>query len=159
LLVVDNLAPWLDAEEERAWRGFHALRTQLLGRLNRSLLEESGLSGADFEVLVAVSEAPGKRLRAVELGRALGWEKSRLSHQVTRMESRDLVRREGCKDGSRGAEVVLTALGRRMIKDAAPTQLAEIRANFIDLLTPAQLRTLAEIADVVVTHLEAQPDD
>jgi DNA-binding MarR family transcriptional regulator len=75
------------------------------------------------------------------------------------MESRDLVRREDCKDGSRGAEVVLTALGRRVIKDAAPTQLAEIRANFIDLLTPAQLRTLAEIADVVVTHLEAQPDD
>jgi DNA-binding MarR family transcriptional regulator len=159
LFVVDSLPPWLDAEEDRAWRGFHALRTQLLGHLNRSLLEESGLSGADFEVLVAVSEAPGKRLRAVELGRALGWEKSRLSHHVTRMESRDLVRREECKDGSRGADVVLTAFGGRTIAAAAPPQLAEIRANFIDLLTPAQLRTLAEIADVVVKHLGAQPGE
>src|SRR5450755_2022722 len=77
-------------------------RTQLLARLNRSLLEESGLSGADFEVLVTLSDAPGKRMRAVELGRALGWEKSRLSHQVTRMEARGLVWREECMNGSRG---------------------------------------------------------
>jgi DNA-binding MarR family transcriptional regulator len=153
--VVQILAPWLDAAEERAWRGFHAMRTQLLARLSRSLLEESGLSGADFEVLVAVSEAPGKRMRAVELGRALGWEKSRLSHQVTRMEARGLVCREECKNGSRGAEVVLTALGRRTIDAAAPMQLAQTRANFIDLLSPAQLRTLAEIADIVLEHLEA----
>jgi DNA-binding MarR family transcriptional regulator len=131
------------------------MRTQLLARLSRSLLEESGLSGADFEVLVAVSEAPGKRMRAVELGRALGWEKSRLSHQVTRMEARGLVCREECKNGSRGAEVVLTALGRRTIDAAAPMQLAQTRANFIDLLSPAQLRTLAEIADIVLEHLEA----
>ena len=117
------------------------------------------MSGADFEVLVAVSEAPGKRLRAVELGQTLGWEKSRVSHQVTRMESRDLVRRGECKDGSRGADVVLTAFGRKSIKAAAPIQLGEIRANFIDLLTPAQLRTLAEIADVVVTHLETQASE
>jgi DNA-binding MarR family transcriptional regulator len=153
--VVQIPAPWLDAAEERAWRGFHAMRTQLLARLSRSLLEESGLSGADFEVLVAVSEAPGKRMRAVELGRALGWEKSRLSHQVTRMEARGLVCREECKNGSRGAEVVLTALGRRTIDAAAPMQLAQTRANFIDLLSPAQLRTLAEIADIVLEHLEA----
>ena len=118
-------------------------------------LRESGLSGADFEVLVTLSDAPGKRMRAVELGRALGWEKSRVSHQVTRMEARGLVCREDCKNGSRGAEVVLTALGRRTVKSAAPMQLAEIRANFIDLLSPAQLQTLAEIADIVLEHLEA----
>ena len=100
--MVQNLAPWLDADEERAWRGFHAPRTQLLARLNRSLLEESGLSGADFEVLVTLSDAPGKRMRAVELGRALGWEKSRLSHQVTRTEARGLVCREESMNGSRG---------------------------------------------------------
>lgn len=157
--MVQNLVPWLDVDEERAWRGFHALRTQLLARLNRSLLVESGLSGADFEVLVVVSEAPGKRMRAVELGSALGWEKSRLSHQVTRMEARGLVCREECKFGSRGAEVVLTALGRRTVKVAAPVQLAEVRANFIDLLSPAQLRTLAEIAEIVLEHLEADSSE
>jgi len=151
--------PWLDQREQRAWRGFHDLRTQLLSRLARQLQQDSGLSEADFEVLVTVSEAPAQRIRAVELGRRLGWEKSRLSKQVTRMEARGLVQREDCRPPSRGADVVLTAEGKKVIRAAAPLQVVEIRRLFIDLLTPEQLDTLAVISQVVVDNLDRESRD
>ena len=146
--------PWLSEREQRAWRGFHDLRTQLLSQLGRQLQRDSGISEADFEVLVTVSEAPGQRLRAVDLGRRLAWEKSRLSKQVTRMEGRGLVSREECRPFGRGADVVLTAEGRRVIDAAAPLQAVEIRRLFIDLLTPEQLDSLAEISRVVLANLD-----
>lgn len=146
--------PWLNEREARAWRGFHDMRTQLLSRLGRQLQTDSGLSEADFEVLVFVSEAPDQRLRAVELGRRLGWEKSRLSKQVSRMEIRGLVRREECRSGQRGAEVVLTPAGRRAIKVAAPLHAIEIRRLFVEALTPEQLDSLTEIAQAVLDNLE-----
>ena len=148
--------PWLSEREQRAWRGFHDLRTQLLSQLGRQLQRDSGISEADFEVLVTVSEAPGQRLRAVDLGRRLGWEKSRLSKQVTRMEGRGLVIREECRPVGRGADVVLTAEGRRVIDAAAPLQAVEIRRLFIDLLTPEQLDSLAEISRVVLANLDRE---
>jgi DNA-binding MarR family transcriptional regulator len=101
--------PWLDAREARAWRGFVQMQTELRARTNRQLQREAGLSEADYAVLVGLSEAPDGRLRAFELGRQVGWEKSRLSHHLSRMEQRGLVRRERCLSDSRGAEVVLTA--------------------------------------------------
>ena len=148
--------PWLSEREQHAWRGFHDLRTQLLSQLGRQLQRDSGISEADFEVLVTVSEAPGQRLRAVDLGRRLGWEKSRLSKQVTRMEGRGLVSREECRPVGRGADVVLTAEGRRVIDAAAPLQAVEIRRLFIDLLTPEQLDSLAEISRVVLANLDRE---
>lgn len=144
----------LDERESRAWRGFHDMRTQLLSRLARQLQTDSGLSEADFEVLVFVSEAPDHRIRTVELGRRLGWEKSRLSKQVSRMASRGLVLREQCRSGERGAEVVLTAEGRRAIKAAAPRHAVEIRRLFADVLTPDQLDALTEISATILENLE-----
>jgi DNA-binding MarR family transcriptional regulator len=122
-------------------------------------MAESGLSGADFEVLVALSEAPGHRVRAIDLCRALGWEKSRLSHQVTRMQGRGLVRREDCMSSDRGTDVVITEVGLQAISTAAPLQLVQVRRTFIDLLTPAQLDTLAEIAETVLDNLDRLGED
>ena len=137
------------------------MRTQLLSRLARQLQSDSGLSEADFEVLVYVSEAPDQRIRAVDLGKRLGWEKSRLSKQVSRMETRGLVRRKDCRSGQRGTDIVLTAQGKRAITAAAPLQAVEIRRLFADALTPEQLDALAEISQAVVDNLErvAQDDD
>ena len=148
---------WLDERQMRAWRGFHDMRTQLLSRLARQLQVDSGLSEADFEVLVHVSEAPKARVRAVDLGRRLGWEKSRLSKQVSRMEGRGLVRRQECESDRRGADIVLTAKGRRAITEAAPRHAVEIRRLFVDALTPAQLDALAEISQAVLDHLGNVP--
>ena len=130
------------------------MRTQLLSRLARQLQSESGLSEADFEVLVHVSEAPAQRIRAVDLGARLGWEKSRLSKQVTRMEARGLVRREDCRSGQRGTDVLLTAAGRRSIQAAAPLHALEIRRLFADVLTPEQLDALTDISQAILDNLD-----
>jgi DNA-binding MarR family transcriptional regulator len=125
------------------------LRNRVAGRLQR----ETGLSEADYEVLVNLSEAPGSRLRPTELGGATRWEKSRISHHVTRMEARGLVRRIPCPTDNRGALVVMTPAGRRAIERAAPRHVEHVREAFIDVLTPGQLDALVEISDAVLARL------
>jgi DNA-binding MarR family transcriptional regulator len=147
---------WLSEEEEKAWRGFVALRIGLVGHLARQLAQDSGITEAEFEVLVVVSEAPGQRIRSRDLGKALNWERSRLSHQITRMEERGMVAREQCENDARGFDVLLTKVGLKVIQAAAPKHLEAVRHCFIDLLTPAQMKALANIADVVGEHLEEE---
>src|SRR5438105_5867370 len=93
---------WLDEREASAWRQFVFMMNHLRSYLEAELQRETGMSGADFEVLVNLSEAPDGRLRPSELGRAIRWEKSRLSHHLTRMEQRGLVKRSPCRTDSRG---------------------------------------------------------
>ncbi|NQW60713.1 MarR family transcriptional regulator [bacterium] len=147
---------WLSKEEEKAWRGLMALRIDLLGHLARQLAQDSGITEAEFEVLVVVSEAPGQRIRSRDLGKALNWERSRLSHQITRMEERGMVAREQCENDARGFDVLLTKVGLKAIQAAAPKHLEAVRHCFIDLLTPAQMKALANIADVVGEHLATE---
>ena len=150
---------WLDELEARAWRGYTRMRVELEAALSRELSRHSGLSHADYAVLVELSEAEEGRLRAFQLGRALRWEKSRLSHHLKRMEARGLVRREECAEDSRGSEVVLTAEGRAVIEQAAPAHAEDVRRLMIDHLTPEQLEVLADIAEVVLAGLEAADDE
>jgi len=147
---------WLSGDEEKAWRGFVALRIGLVGYLARQLAQECGITEAEFEVLVVVSEAPGQRIRSRELGKALNWERSRLSHQIARMEERGMVAREQCENDARGFDVLLTKVGLKAIQAAAPKHLEAVRHCFIDLLTPAQMKALANIADVVGEHLATE---
>lgn len=148
--------PWLDERESRAWRGFNRLRADLIGDLSRRLGEECGLSWADYEVLVRVSEAPGRRIRARDLGRSLGWERARLSRQIARMQVRGTVERVRCEGDARGLDVVLTDAGLAAIKAAAPRHLAAVRHCFADLLTPQQLDALGDIAETVTNHLATE---
>ena len=148
---------WLDAREARAWRGYTQMQAQLSAHVHRALLRDTGLSLSDYGVLVHLSEAPEGRLRAFQLGAALQWEKSRLSHHLTRMQARGLVTRQVCSSDGRGAFVVLTPEGRAAIEAAAPAHVADVRAHFVDVLTPAQLDVLAEIAEAVLAKL--RPDD
>lgn len=145
---------WLTSREQRAWRGFVLMQQRLVRRIGRELQQETGLSAADYEVLVQLSEAPGGRLRAFELGGVTQWEKSRLSHHITRMADRGLVKRESCPTDSRGAFVVMTAAGRKAIEAAAPRHVEHVRRWFIDSLTPEQLDALAEISDAVSANLD-----
>ena len=149
---------WLDDREQRAWRGFVAMESKVSAHLRRSLQQDSGLSDADYAVLVNLSESPAGRLRIFELAGVLEWEKSRLSHQLRRMEQRGLLEREGCDTDRRGSFVVLTDAGRSAIRAAAPQHVAEVRRLFVDRLTPAQLDALSEIAEAVLANLdEAAP--
>ncbi|MCP2333480.1 MULTISPECIES: MarR family winged helix-turn-helix transcriptional regulator [Actinoalloteichus] len=150
---------WLDEREQRAWRGFYTMQRHLRRRLNQRLQRHSGLSEADYAVLVALSEAPGGRLRAFQLATVTQWEKSRLHHQLGRMVDRGLVVREPCPEHPRGSVVALSEAGRDAIVSAAPLHVADVRRHFVDLLTPAQLDAVAEISETVLAVLDGAPDE
>lgn len=151
---------WLDDDEARAWRGLQLMELRLNGALARQLATDAGLSHPDYVVLVALTDQSDGRLRLFELGRILGWEKSRLSHQITRMADRGLVTKEKCDADRRGAYVVLSPKGRREIEAAAPGHVALVRQLFVDVLTPAQLAAIAEVAETVLARLDATcPED
>src|ERR1700721_1254583 len=152
---------WLNAHEGRAWRAFMAAHHQLVVRLNRGL-QESGLAGADYEVLAALSANDGDRMPARDLCNALGWEKSRLSHQVRRMQNDGLISREPNPSDARSTMVCLLPAGRAAIEKAAPRHVQDVRRNFIDLFTPAELDMLAALNERVLRILakdDASPAD
>ena len=148
---------WLNPREDRAWRAFMDAHHQLVVHLNRGL-QESGLSGPDYDVLVVLSALDGDRMRARELCSTLGWEKSRLSHQLRRMQQDGLISRELNPDDARSTMVRLLPAGRAAIEMAAPGHAADVRRNFIDLLTPAELDKLATLNERVLHHLATDDD-
>ena len=150
---------WLDEHEQRAWRTLQFMQLRLAGRLAADVAATSDLSYADYLVLVALSEQPGGRARLFELAEALGWEKSRLSHQVARMAGRGLVKKERCDGDRRGAFVVFSAPGRRAIEAAAPHHVAMVRRLFIDPLTPGELDAITSAAEKVLAVLDAEAAD
>jgi DNA-binding MarR family transcriptional regulator len=144
---------WLDEREERAWRSMLLMQMHLTARLNHELVADAGLSYQDYAVLVALTDRADERMRLYELGTELGWEKSRLSHHISRMAERGLVSREKCESDRRGAFVVLTDAGRSSIEAAAPGHLDVVRRLFVDRLTPTQLDALADISTTVLAAL------
>ncbi|WP_108924704.1 MarR family winged helix-turn-helix transcriptional regulator [Mycobacterium montefiorense] len=144
--------PWLSAEEQQAWRAFTEMRHILERHLERHLQREFGLSDPDFEILVNLSESPKGRLRAFELGGATQWEKSRMSHHLSRMEKRGLIRRKA--SGARYPDIVLTKAGRDAIEASAPANAVRVRRFFIDILGPDRLAMLREAADDVLAAIE-----
>ena len=150
---------WLDAKEHEAWRRLLLMHLQLTATLSRELAEASGLSYQDYLVLAALTDRPGGRMRAFELGRELGWEKSRLSHHIARMVERGLVRRERCEADQRGAFVVVTKRGRKAIEAAAPGHVEGVRRHFIDLLSPTELEALSTVAGRVLEKLGQMPGE
>src|SRR5215213_6469624 len=115
---------WLNEREARAWRALQFMQMRLEGELARQLATESGLSYSDYVVLVALTDAADGSRRVFELARDLGWEKSRLSHHLTRMATRGLVKKKPCTADRRGANVVVTKRGRKQIEAAAPGHVA-----------------------------------
>lgn len=145
---------WLSDDEQRAWQGYRVMNRQLDARLARELSRDSGLSMQDYDVLSALSDEPGHRWCAKDLGIHLLWSPSRLSHHVDRMQRRGLVRRDSCQDG-RGTDVVLTAKGLAAIEAAAPNHVAAVRQTFIDRLAPEDLATLARLSGTVIDGIHA----
>src|SRR6476660_4452231 len=108
----------LSDTQRAAWANYQRMRVRLTERINRELAQNAGLSEADFEILSALIDSPHESVRALALRCGLEWEKSRLSHQLRRMEERGLVRREQCAEDNRGAVVRVTDAGRRLATDA-----------------------------------------
>lgn len=148
---------WLNSREDRAWRAFKHASYQLDVRLSRHLLQDSGLTQADYEVLAVLSEHYTDRMPAQELCTTLAWEKSRLSHQVRGMQKRGLITREPNPDDARSVIIRLLPAGRRTIEEAAPAHVDHVRQDFIDLFTPAELDTIAALSERVLNHLAHEP--
>ncbi len=143
---------WLNKAELQTWRNFSLMELQLFALLGREL-DAEGISYPDYLVLAHLSDCPENRIRMVELGCNLGWEKSRVSHHIARMERRGLVGRAKCPTDQRGWFVTMTDEGREAITRAAPGHVTTVRKHFIDLLSKEQLATLDEVAQTVLASL------
>jgi DNA-binding MarR family transcriptional regulator len=145
---------WLTADEQRAWRAYLRAGSLLTARLNRLLQADCGLSLPEYEVLVQFSEAPQGKLRPFQLGLALDWEQSRLSHMLSRMSRRGFVVRQDCAGDRRGADVVLTAAGRAAIESAAPGHVAAVRRLVFDQMDSEQTATFGQVFEAILAGLE-----
>jgi len=154
--VATRAPRWLDPLEARAWRGQLRMSWLLDAAIARDLARDSGLSHPDYYVLVQLSETPGHRMRMSDLAAGIQWSKSRVSHQVRRMEDRGLVRREECSSDGRGTFACLTRQGLRTIQEAAPMHVESIRRNLLDHLSSDDLARLGDIAERVAAVLSAE---
>jgi DNA-binding MarR family transcriptional regulator len=142
-----------EALKNEAWYAFMQMKDLLGSRLEQQLQASSNLSNADFTVLVVLSESPGRRCRVFEMGQKIGWEKSRLHHQLTRMCQRGLVRREPDPESTRGIYAVLTEQGMKAIVDAAPAHNREVQRLFFDHITEQQVKTLKVVSQRILAEL------
>jgi DNA-binding MarR family transcriptional regulator len=146
----------LNERETRAWIGFQHMRIEVNEVLARRLARDFGLTEADFVILLRLSRIPEHRQRARDLAVALHWERSRLSRQVSRMETRGTVMRAPSEGDARGYDVVMTGAGLAAFQAAWPAWVDGIRHCFADVLSPEQLDALADIAEAIDTHYAAQ---
>jgi DNA-binding MarR family transcriptional regulator len=143
----------LTAQELAIWRSLLDTTAELR-RILGAQLQASGVSPADYQVLLALREAEGARLRSSELASTIDWERSRLSHHLGRMERRGLIQRDDCATDSRGAEVSLTPSGAGAFRRASAPHLRAIKHHFVDALTPEQLEALAHVLQALQRHLQ-----
>ena len=144
---------WLTPEQQTHWRAYRDGTALLMDVLARELDEDAGLSLAEYEVLVRLSEAPGRTLRMSELAGELAHSRSRLTHTIRRMEEAGLVHRHPCAADARGVNCTMTDVGLQRIVEAAPSHVASVRAHLIDVLTDEQLRALGTAMDIVAHAL------
>ncbi|MDT0341380.1 MarR family winged helix-turn-helix transcriptional regulator [Streptomyces litchfieldiae] len=146
---------WLSDAEQRAWRTHLEVSKLLTYQLERDL-QPFGLTINDYEILVNLSESPEHRMRMSDLAAATLQSKSRLSHQITRMERSGLVRRENCDEDKRGLFAVLTDHGWDTMREVAPHHVASVRRHFVDLLDTEDLAALQRSLSSVAEHLYQQ---
>jgi len=137
------------------WRTMRAMNEQLGRELDRQLQRDAGISQADYGILVTLFEAPERQLRTGELGEILAWEKSRVSHQVARMEARGLVERVVCESDGRGTWVTLATGGKRALLGAMREHAAAIRDLFLDELDADEKAIMLRATSRVLAKLNA----
>jgi DNA-binding MarR family transcriptional regulator len=133
---------WLTAAEQRVWRDYLDVMRRLMDRLNRQLVDEAGMSLAEYEVLVQLSESPRRRLRMSELADLVVNSRSRLTHTVSRLEERGFVSREECPDDRRGILCVLRDEGFAALAAAAPGHVEAVRSIVFDPLDAEDVEAL-----------------
>jgi DNA-binding MarR family transcriptional regulator len=142
------------AEELAIWRSFVETSERIRSVIGSRLQTESRLSSGDYTVLLSLTEATNNRVRSSDLATTVGWERSRLSHHLGRMEQRGLISREECATDNRGAEACLTPTGAEAFRRASAPHLHAIQELFVSALTPEQLHAVAGITEALSSHLD-----
>lgn len=145
---------WLSKEQQAHWRSWLTATTVLREQLSRELHESHGLTITDYEILVRLSESDQKSIRMSDLAKLTLLSRSRLSHQIDRMETAGLVSREVCPDDRRGQLAVLTSAGMKALVAAAPDHVEGVRKHFVDVLTDAEYKALGSAAKKIADHLD-----
>ncbi|MFJ3956057.1 MarR family winged helix-turn-helix transcriptional regulator [Arthrobacter sp. NPDC090010] len=140
-------------EQLHTWRDYIETAEALQSRLAARFLSETTLSAGDYQVLLVLSEAERKTLRSSELAASVGWERSRLSHHLGRMEKRELIRRSSCSDAAHGIDVQATEAGLSAFRTASVPHLRAVRELFLEALSPEQLAQAAGLTRALRTHL------
>lgn len=161
--ATDEPVRWLTVEQQQAWRAYLSGSARLSEALTRQLEQDAGLSLSEYEILVRLSETPEHTLRMSELASSLVHSRSRLTHTVTRLERRALVRRETCLADGRGVNCVMTDEGYALLVAAAPGHVRAVRAHLVDLLTDDQMLALGaameRVAEGPAPTADAPPAD
>lgn len=142
---------WLTDDQQRIWRNYLAMTGGLHTAMHRQLQQECELSLSDYDVLVALSERGPLRIN--DLGELIGWEQSRVSHQLRRMRGRGLVEREGDDADRRVATVTITDAGAAALEAAAPGHVELVRSVLFDGLTAAQQRAFGSAIETVLARI------
>lgn len=149
--------PWLDEDEQRTWRAFLAANRLVSERVERQMQAESRMPQAYYEILVRLSEAPGRTLRMSELATSSLSSRSRVSHAVARMEESGWIARTSCPTDRRGQLAALTDEGLSVLEGAAPGHVRTVRATVFDALTREQQHALRDATEALVAHLSDGP--
>ncbi|CAB5051496.1 unannotated protein [freshwater metagenome] len=146
---------WLTKEQQVHWRSWITASTVLHEQLSRELQDSHGLTITDYEILVRLSESENHSIRMSDLAAKTLLSRSRLSHQIDRMETAGLVTREVCADDRRGQLAVLTTTGMKTLVSAAPLHVSGVRKHFVDVLTDAEFQALGSAAKKIAEHLDS----
>jgi DNA-binding MarR family transcriptional regulator len=146
---------WLNDDEQQAWRAFIDAIRLFTGEIDRELQRDSGLNHAYYQILVTLSEAPGRTMRMSELAALTLASRSRLSHAVARLEEAGWVIRQSCPSDRRGSFAVMTDEGLAVLELAARGHVEAVRRNLFDVLTPLQIGQLGAISAVLRDALRA----
>jgi DNA-binding MarR family transcriptional regulator len=146
----------LDDDETDFWYSYMKVLLRVRYEMNRQLRAASGISMADYDVLVALTSEADGRLRVGDLAVRIGWERSRLSHHVARMRDRGLLETGRSAEDQRAMEVSLSAEGRRVLAEATPGHVAFLRAAVLDALSKSELAqmhvALDRVYDALIEH-------
>ena len=137
----------LSPQELRVWHAFRLMHEDVLARVGRDIAQATGLSGSEFGVLSRLAGLGKGEMRQQALAEMLAWDKSRLSHQLTRMCERSLIERRRV-DG-KTVMIALAPLGREKLDAARPVHAASVRRNLLSRLTQQQTDTIVRVSNLL----------
>ena len=151
----DSGVQWLDVDQQRDWRALVMGTTLLFDRLDSDLARRHGVSLAEYEILVRLSEREGRCMRMAQLADSVAHSRSRVTHTVKRLEKAGLVERGKSREDGRGIDCAMTDEGMDLLRAMAPTHVNGVRAHLVDLASEEDFRAVGRVMNAVADHLIA----